>query len=314
MTNPAEDILHGKTGSTRKTTQNDETLYSDMDYLKSAVSFFAGKDRYHIANFETLEGVEIGLMPDLKRRLAAVLPEEVMPTKEYIRLSPDRAFCMEEMRRSLQNSMSEAAWPGTQYLWPLHPVFDWIHDKARLLYKRSEAPLIGISGGLAKGECIFIAAGIIPNRRSTPVIDEWFGLHFSNGAFTGVMTMHETLAKSGYGKKDAPNRLILTDPQKQAAEALLPIAVGEAEKVLERYYKEYDTRIKPQITREIEKLEELEKRHKQAIVQLELFEKEKTKKEREIDTLFDEFTNWVRDTLEVEDKPYLRIIAVLAGV
>ncbi len=40
----------------------------------------------------------------------------------------------------------------------------------------------------------------------------------------------------------------------------------------------------------------------------------KRKGVREVDRIFDEFTEWVTDTLEIEDNPYLRIIAAVVGV
>jgi hypothetical protein len=33
-----------------------------------------------------------------------------------------------------------------------------------------------------------------------------------------------------------------------------------------------------------------------------------------VERVFDDFANWVRDTLEIEDNPYLRVIALLTGV
>jgi hypothetical protein len=47
-----------------------------------------------------------------------------------------------------------------------------------------------------------------------------------------------------------------------------------------------------------------------------LFEDERRKsaKEREVEQIFKRFTDWVQDTLEIKDNPYLRIIAVLTGV
>ena len=34
---------------------------------------------------------------------------------------------------------------------------------------------------------------------------------------------------------------------------------------------------------------------------------------REIDTLFNEYKKWIKETMTTEDKPYLRIAAVLWG-
>ena len=292
----------------------DETLYRDIDYLRSAMSYFAKDQRYPVRDMQSVDGIEIEITPDLKRRLDAVLPDEVKPQDEYLRLSPDKEFCMSEMKRSMRVSLADAAWPTTQYLWKLHPIFDWVNDKAGLLFKRGEAPLSGISGSLARNELIYIVSGIIPNRKSTPVVDEWFGLHFINDTFSGVMTMEELITKSRYGRNDAPNRNLLNEDDIGMAEALLPCVIAEAQKVMSQKSTEYRTRISPQIDEELDKLIELEGRHKEVIQQLSLFESVKSRRERETEELFNRLSDWVKDTLEIEDKPYLRVIAVLKGV
>ena len=47
-----------------------------------------------------------------------------------------------------------------------------------------------------------------------------------------------------------------------------------------------------------------------------LFESERKRSEQErmVDELFNRFTNWVTDTLEIQDNPYIRIVAVLEGI
>lgn len=296
------------------TIANEETLYKDLDYLRNALTYFSQSEQHPFRELTTVEGIEIALTPEIKHRLSALLPEEAMPNTDYLRLSPDKQFCMNEMKRSMQSNLEEAAWPQTQYLWPLHPIFDWINDKAGLLYGRGEAPLIGLPGNLAENEFIYIVAGTIPNRKSTPVVDEWFGLRYVNGQFVGEMTMEQVILKSGFIRRDIPNSNKLSDINRQAAEALLPSVVSQACKVLTRYSKEYRKRIDPQIDEEIDKLAELEKRH--IDYQLSLFEDERRKsaKQREVERIFKQFTDWVHDTLEIKDNPYLRIIAVLTGV
>ncbi|NLY44343.1 MAG: DEAD/DEAH box helicase [Clostridiaceae bacterium] len=293
---------------------NEETLYRDLDYLRSALAYFSQSEQHPYRELTTVEGIEIALTPEIKRRLSALLPEEAMPSTDYLRLSPDKQFCMNEMKRSMQSNLEETAWPQTQYLWPLHPIFDWVNDKAGLLYGRGEAPLIGLSGRLAENEFIYIVAGTIPNRKSTPIVDEWFGLRYVNGQFIEEMTMEQVILKSGFGRNDIPNSNRLSDINRQAAEALLPSVVSQAYRVLNRYSEEYRKRINPQINEEKDKLVELKKRH--IDYQLSLFddERKKSTKLREVERIFEQFTQWVQDTLEIKDNPYLRIIAVLTGV
>lgn len=71
----------------------------------------------------------------------------------------------------------------------------------------------------------------------------------------------------------------------------------------------------PQIANELNKLSELRERHRQHIHQMNLLQEVMyTKKEEEVNKIFDEFTAWVKDTLTIENVPYLRIIAVFVGV
>lgn len=293
---------------------NEETLYKDEDYLRSALSYFSQSENHPVQNLKSIEGIEITVTPELRRRLNALLPEEAMPKTDFLRLSPDKQFCMDEMKRSMQNNMEDIAWPQTQFLWSLHPIFDWVNDKAGLLFGREEAPLVGLTGKLPINEYIFIATGTVPNRKSTPVVDEWFGLRYVNGHFAEELSMEQVIAKSGYGKTDIPNRNLVTEKMKQEAELMLNSVVSNAKEVLKHHIEEYRNRINPQINMEIDKLAELEERHKN--YQLSLFEDERRKsaKEREVERVFNGFTEWVKDTLEIENNPYLRIIAVLTGV
>ena len=312
---PFELLMLGATEDVVSTEVKDnKTLYKDIDFLRSAMTYFTQTESYPVRNLQTVEGLEIEITPDLKKRLSALLPEEAMPGTGYLRLSPDKSFCMDEMKRSMQNNMSETAWPKTQYLWALHPIFDWVNDKAGLLFGRNEAPLIGISGVIPTTDYIFIVAGTIPNRKSTPVVDEWFGLHFSNGRFVKELTMEQVIEETKFGRNDIPNRNNIPAQRKNEATALLQSAVDEAKKVLEQHCKNYRKVIGPQIDEEIDKLIDLEDRHKD--YQLSLFESErkKSEQERKVEQIFNQFTEWVKDTLEIENNPYLRIVTVLMGV
>ena len=64
----------------------------------------------------------------------------------------------------------------------------------------------------------------------------------------------------------------------------------------------------------MDKLAELDTRHKS--YQLSLFESERKKNEQErmVDELFDKFTTWVTDTMSIQNNPYIRIMAVMKGV
>lgn len=292
---------------------HDETLYKDKDYLYNALTYFSQHEEYQVRELGTVTGLEIFLTSDLKRRLSALLPDEAMAI-DYLQLSPDKEFCMEEMKRSMQNNMEETAWPRTQFLWKLHPIFDWVNDKAGLLFQRGEAPLIGLSDKLTENEFIYVIAGTIPNRKSAPVVDEWFGLQYVNGHFSKELTMSEVISSTEFAKEGIPNKNNLSKIRKCEAETLLPSVITKAKSIFSRYSKDYKDKIDPLINEELDKLAELESRHKS--FQLSLFDDDrwKSEKEREVEAVFEKFTNWVKDSLDIEDKPYLRVVAVFTGV
>ena len=120
-------------------TVSDETLFTDKEYLEQAVQYLNQTDSNPVQELQTVSGLDIRLTPEMERRLRALIPEEAMPQGETLRLSDDKAFCMEQMRTSMQKNMDEAAWPSSQYLWKLHPIFSWVNDKAGLLFKSSRS-------------------------------------------------------------------------------------------------------------------------------------------------------------------------------
>ena len=99
-----------------------------------------------------------------------------------------------------------------------------------------------------------------------------------------------------------------------AAEGLLPNVVEHAKEYLDGYYQGYLSSMNPLLDEELDKLAELETRHKD--YQLSLFESERKKSEQErmVDELFDKFTAWVTDTMTIQNNPYIRIMVVMKGV
>ena len=293
--------------------EDDETLFSDIEYVSSVMGYLSGSNVNAVKKLQTVEGIEITVTPDLRRRLSALLPPEVMPVEDYMRLSPDKSFCMAEMKRSMQNNLSETAWPATQYLWKLHPLYNWLNDKASLFYGRGEAPLICLSDGILKNQCLFVIAGTIPNRKSSPVVDEWFALLYQNGQLTGKLDMNEVLAMTKIGTGQLPNRDAATSEMMLEATALIPEAVEKATEIMLKHYGDYKERINPQIDGELDKLIALQAKHKQ--YQLSLFDdiRRKSERERMVDSIFEKFTDWVKDTLEIERNPYIRVIAAMMG-
>lgn len=291
------------------------TLFSDIDYLSQALSYLSQNESHAVEKLKTVSGLDIKMTPDMLRRMRALVPEEALPAGETLRVSDDKAFCMQEMRRSMQNNMAETAWPTTQYLWPLHPIMSWVNDKSGLLFGRGQAPVMGIPGKLAADEIIYIVTGSIPNLKSTPMVDEWFGLLYRDGKFVETLHMNEVVRRTGISGLDIPNTSCISEAEISAAGSLLENVVEEARAYLDTYYKKYEQMMAPLLDEEVDKLIELQNKHKQ-YYQLTLFEHRRKleEKERSVDELFDRFTSWVTETLTIQNNPYIRVVTVLMGV
>jgi len=294
--------------------KDDETLFSDIDYLNQAFAYLNRTESHPVERLRDESGLEIKITPDMRKRLNALLPEEAMPQGDYMRLSDDKAFCMKEMRRSMQNNMAETAWPKVQYLWKLHPIFTWVNDKGGLLYGRGEAPIVGLPGAIKASDTIFIVTGSIPNKKSTPLVDEWFALVYEDGKYKETLSMNEVIKRTDFSNVNIPNSDSLTEESVADAEKLLPDVVAHAKEHMQMFYKQYSDNIGPLLDEELDKLASLEEKHKD--YQLSLFENERKKneQERKVDELFDKFSSWVTDTLSIQNNPYIRIATVLKGV
>ena len=297
---------------------DEETLFSDIDYLKNALDIFTDIEEIKYSDLSRTQGVEIKLTDNVKKRIKKLIPPEAMPSDDYLRLSPDREYCLNDMKRCMQNDLAETAWPATQYLWKLHPIFNWIEDKAGVFYKRSEVPVLGLTNSIGAEDILFIVAGLIPNRKSTTVVDEWFGVLYKNDQFDNILSMSEVLQKTHLNVK-VPNTQNVSEEQIAEGQNLLEDVVDRARKIMADKCAEYKEKTEPYIYEEMERLEQLEQRHKDA--QLTLYdlgipgmERKKSEKEREIEAIFTNFMDWERDTLEIEENPYIRIIAVVTGV
>ena len=293
----------------------DDTLFSDIDYLSNALSYLNQKENLPVQKLQTVSGLDMKITDDMRRRLSALVPDEALPEGDTLRVSDDKKFCMEMMRESMQNNMAETAWPKTQYLWPLHPILSWVNDKAGLLYGRGEAPIMGIPGMLDEGELIFVVAGSIPNLKSTPLVDEWFGLLYQNGKYIKTLTMDEVIQKTKISNMSIPNTKSIGETEVSTANNLRESVVAEAKTYLEDCYKNYENKISPMLNEELDKLADLETRHKE-YYQMTLFDKERKlqEKERSVEVLFNQFADWVTETLTIQNNPYIRIVTVLMGV
>ena len=58
--------------------KNDETLFSDTDYLYLAMSYLNQSESHPVEKLQFVSGMEVTVTPDMRKRLMALLPDEAM--------------------------------------------------------------------------------------------------------------------------------------------------------------------------------------------------------------------------------------------
>ncbi len=288
------------------------TLYSDdFSYLKEAIEHLRQSETLQVEFNVDHKQIALTATRDLKRRLKFSLPNEVWPDDEIFVLSADPDVIQKEIKRSRKD---ENAWPDIHYLWQHNPVLEWINDKVVAGFGRHEAPVLTLSGSLARNETVFIISGLIPNRKGHPLVHRWFGVTFEQNNFQQIEEFKSLLKRTGLGKNRFPSRDIELDLT--FLRSLLPEAVKHAGTYMSEQRQAFENMINPKLQEQLDKLEHLKgKQYKQ----LELDYKEKkqlSKKEqekREIERKFDEFIDWVENTMTTENNPFIQVIAVLKG-
>ncbi len=208
-------------------------------------------------------------------------------------------------------------WPKPHLLWEQHPVAGWINDKVLSAFRRHEAPVLTISGDLKANESIFVISGLVPNRKSHPLIHRWFGMRFRGDKFEETLELDDVIRITGLGQTKLANPG--GNPDLTPLSNLLPIVVAKSRELMTKARQEWEDSNNPKLNEHLTRLEGLRNRRH---AQLELDfggelssvrQNRRDNQRREIDTLFDEYLEWIQETMTTEDKPYLRIAAVLWG-
>lgn len=287
------------------------TLYNDMDYLYTSINALSISDDI-TAIKENEHDIKLTLTDNIKSRLQEILPGDAMPKGEKLYLSTDKKYIMQQMRERRQNT-AKSVIADYQFLWELHPLISWINNRASLLFPRGAAPVID-TDNLKSGEKLYIIAGSYPNEKSTAVIDEWFGLLYSGNNFIKSFTMQELIKLTGIGKGKMPNNGRLVSRDKDRAEALLPKVIEQAKSYMKYFHDEYHKNVMPVLGEEMEKLNKLEERRR--AFQINLFVNNKNAMAsnlRQTKNLYERFRNWVKGSINIQNKPYIRVVAVVLG-
>lgn len=288
------------------------TLFGDdFQYLTQALSRFS-----YVHDIDPDQRVlEVNMPEDLAHRFR-FLPREIQPQNGNIKFTDETRTMQDEIKRCRKD---EESWPNLHFLWPLHPVMEWINDKVQTGFRRHEAPVLTLPT-LEPEEIIYVLTGIIPNRKGQPLIQRWFGMVTKKGGFQSIEPLETILDRTGLARQSFSNPGDIKISE--MAKNLLPKVVYQAQGHMKEVRKEFENQINPKLNDHLKKLESLKARHKKEIQQYlwglniakTLKDRRKNEQEREVESLFAEYMKWIEDTMSTEEQAYIKIGAVLQGV
>jgi len=125
-----------------------------------------------------LDGFTLNPPPDLRRRFEYLPPELRHGSDWELKLTAKRDLVQDALAKSRQD---KDRWPEWQLLWELHPVMEWLNDRVLAHFRRHEAPVVRVTQGLAPDQRAFVFQGVLSNKRSQPVVVDWFAVTFKAG-------------------------------------------------------------------------------------------------------------------------------------
>lgn len=252
---------------------------------------------------------------DLQGRLKQ-LPREVQADNDHYSLCADPTRMAAAIETARQARQEQDTWPQLHYLWPQHPIMEWLGDRVLTQFGRHTAPLLQ-SQKLSPSEQAFILMSLVPNRKGQPLLVEWqVASRVGQGAFQ-LEDFDAFITRAGIRAGGLPNRGY-TDGL-PALQGLMQQALPAAVQRMHQHMLERQQAFAAQLTQRLEgTLAELERLQGRQVEKLQLdLEKqlETVKRGRfeqrsqQINRVFDDYRQWVRDTLTTESQPWIQVLA-----
>ncbi|NMF86943.1 DEAD/DEAH box helicase [Aromatoleum petrolei] len=289
---------------------------SDFHYAKTALTHLNQGHTLCQWVAEDAENVIALTAPlDLQERLRQ-LPREAQADNDHYALcaSPERmAHAIESAR---QARAEQDTWPKLHYLWPQHPIMEWLGDRVLTHFGRHRAPLLQ-SPKLQSGEQAFVLMSLIPNRKGQPLLVEWqVACRVGQGAFT-LESFDAFVARAGLKAGGLPNRgqtpeLAATTEMMQSA---LPDAVRTMHSHMLTQQSAFSAQLEERLANTLADLKRLQGRQIEQLSldldkQLETVKRGRfEQRSQHIHRVFDDYRRWVEDTLTTEPQPWIQVLA-----
>jgi superfamily II DNA or RNA helicase len=256
---------------------------------------------------------------DLKARLRQI-PREARNADDRYLLTADREAVKDAIERARQAKNAEESWPDHEFLWPQHPVSEWLRDRVLVHFGRHTAPVLR-SPRLAVGERAVLLLGLIPNRKGQPMLVEWKAIVLgeSSGGRGHTATLEELGAfidRAALKAGALPNSARPIDSplhdDLRGAVALMQqhMAARQAEFAASMEQRLADTLARLEAL-QTKQLEHVRAKFEGTSGPENLRRGRREQRERQIYGVFDDYRAWVQETLATEPYPHVQVLAAV---
>ena len=295
---------------------------SDFDYAKEALTQLnEGQTLCQWSAVDSEKLITLTAPSDLQDRLRQ-LPREVQASNDHYALSADKERMAQAIELARQARAEEDTWPQLHYLWPQHPIMEWLGDRVLTQFGRHCAPVLQ-SPHLQPGEEAFILMGLVPNRKGQPLLVEWqvatrLRSAVPGGDFT-LESFDAFASRAGLKAGKLANRGQFAEghPAVQALQIQLPKAVAAMHQHMTQRQGAFSADLSERLEATLQELERLQKRQLEQLAmelerQLETVKRGRFEhRKQQIGRVFDDYRQWVQDTLTTEPQPWIQVLAAI---
>ena len=285
---------------------------NDFDYARNALAWLQDERNLTLDLQQENNTLWLTAPEDLRLRRHQ-LPREAWPEHGKFVLSTDLARINAELKRCRE--AEDSVWPAMHYLWPQHPVMEWLDDRMLGAFGRHTAPVIRLPQQLEQDEHWILLQGSYPNRRGQMYLQAWCAVHIRNGQVINNLELPDFLKQLDLRQPVNPGYQLDTSALSQ----LLPQAIEQARKQLKAQREQHEQASNERLQVHYDALDELKRQHQRQL-DIDFAERTDTRglqlreqKSHEIDRLFDDYLDWLENTQLTDEQPYLQVIAVFTG-
>ncbi len=289
---------------------------SDYHYAKTALTQLnLGQTLCHWSAHDEEQVIALTAPLDLQERLKH-LPREVQADNDHYRLCANPGRMMDAIEQARQARREQDTWPSLHYLWPQHPIMEWLGDRMLTHFGRKKAPLLQ-SRHLAADEQAFILMSLVPNRKGQPLLVEWrVACRTGPGPFQ-LEAFDGFVQRAGLRAGGLPNPGLttgLTTLQTRMQQAL-PQAVAAMHQHMVQRQRTFAAQLNQRLEGTLAELQRLQAKQLEQLSldlerQLETVRRGRfEQRSQHIRRVFDDYRQWVHDTLTTEPQPWIQVLA-----